>query len=236
MFALYSYMLPKAQRIVMREQTSVDIVSRYSKNVELYRDFAYDVLDSVHITSPVTGLYCVLNIHPKSLTPQTLSMIQDIVDRYAHCEWYWFAADYACDIEVTHTIISKFSFLRIWDWTQHTVEETLGLIAGAEYVVASRLHILLPAQYYNRSFYPLTYASKITKLIMIHQAVLFVSYDILFSLAHTQWDQCLLSLRLNDKAKMVICHGDDESKHPVSPFVNQWLIAKTKDEYQSKFF
>jgi hypothetical protein len=53
MFALYSYMLPKAQRIVMREQTSVDLVSRYSKHVELYRDFACDVFDTVSPVSPV---------------------------------------------------------------------------------------------------------------------------------------------------------------------------------------
>jgi len=236
MFALYSYMLPKAQRIVMREQTSVDVVSRYSKNVELYRDFACDVLDSVTTARPVSWSYCILNIHPKSFTPQIITMIQDIVARYAHCEWYRFAADCACDEHISHEILTKFSFLRVWDWTQHTVEETLGLIAGADYIVASRLHVLLPAQHYDRPLYPLIYASKITKLITMQQSVLFTSYDMLFSLAHNQWDQCLLALRLDTKVKMVVCHGDDESAHPHSPFVNQWLIAKTKDEYHAKVF
>jgi hypothetical protein len=49
----------------------------------------------------------VLNIHPTLLTPQTLTLIQDIIARYAQYEWYWFAADCACDEEVTKTILTK---------------------------------------------------------------------------------------------------------------------------------
>jgi polysaccharide pyruvyl transferase WcaK-like protein len=69
------------------------------------------------------------------------------------------------DTSIYTSIQTYIPQIQLYDWTTHTLQETLDLFAHASGGIGARLHFLLPLHCFGIRLYALTYAEKITKLI-----------------------------------------------------------------------
>ena len=64
------------------------------------------------------------------------------------------------------TIKKYISGLEMYDWTKHSLIESLSLFYHADGGIGARLHFLLPLKLYGKPIVAIPYADKINKLII----------------------------------------------------------------------
>ena len=64
------------------------------------------------------------------------------------------------------TIKKYISGLEMYDWTKHSLIESLSLFYHADGGIGARLHFLLPLRLYGKPIVAIPYADKINKLII----------------------------------------------------------------------
>ena len=95
--------------------------------------------------------------------------IQKIVDfcrQYPDYKKIFFPCDMNDDINCFSIIKKYISDLENYDWTKHSLQESLSLFFHADGGIGARLHFLLPLKLYEKDIVAIPYADKINKLII----------------------------------------------------------------------
>lgn len=172
--SLYSFLLDRSLLVITREQSSFDVTSQFAEQVKLHRDFAYDILDNMNISvenSIGTKPYILINLNHHIFKQQDLRwLIQEKVAPYldTHDIYFFPASVWVDDADNTLSGYVQSIFpqqVQIFNWTEHSLSETLSFISWADFVLATRLHVLLVAQHYWVPLHPLVYQEKIQKFI-----------------------------------------------------------------------
>ncbi len=191
---LYTYMLPKAQKIVCRDPDSYALVTKYSpKNAVLFQDFAVSTLHDFVAQSKETSIqilledtmtvslasdqYILINCHKKVWNDVVRQQIQTFVQTYPQAIPIFFPGDIEHDHPMYQELKKSIPSLLLYDWTCQTLSTTLHLFWYAHASIWARLHFLLPLQEMGKFFIPLVYAEKIKKLIRIARSHTYISYD-----------------------------------------------------------
>lgn len=168
---LYHYLLPKAEKIVVRDKDSFTIATSLNTETVLYQDFAQEIIlqyqqikekKLVSYTQP----YILININKQMINKEHIRKIVDFCQQYVHHRKIFFPCDMNDDNYCADVIKHYIPNLETYDWTQHSVQESLSLFYHADGGVGARLHFLLPLKLYNKPLVAIPYADKINKLII----------------------------------------------------------------------
>lgn len=164
---LYSMLLRKAKSITVRENFSYDIASTYNKNVSLYHDFAYDILDRVHVTEEMNREpYYIINVNPYIWNEETKTKIMEFVKTNNETATYRFVPwEIWSDWWYYELLRIHIPELRYYDRTENSIDEICSFFSWSSWWIAARLHVLLLLKYYNKSLIPLVYQEKVQKII-----------------------------------------------------------------------
>lgn len=138
-------------------------------------DFAVPVIDRFRQSSlvlqpqfPITKPYVILNV-VESVSSDELYKKIDILLTQA---FPWATPVYIAgksvnsdDMKFAQWLMGAYPTLRVFEREEYPLSELLWLIQGASAGVASRLHILLLLQEFEKPLYAPVYAQKIAKLI-----------------------------------------------------------------------
>jgi polysaccharide pyruvyl transferase WcaK-like protein len=182
---LYAYLLPKAEKIVVRDKDSYTIATQEQgtrwkekraresdNNVVLYHDFAQEIIqdaESIIKKSKLKtkqGKYILININKQSADVENIQKIIDFCAQYPDHEKIYFPCDMNDDKQYFSVIKKYIPWLEIYDRTKHSLLESLSLFYYADGGIWSRLHFLLPLKLYGKSIAAIPYADKINKLII----------------------------------------------------------------------
>lgn len=186
---LYRYLLPKAEKIVVRDSDSYSIAKWISSarsslpqkgvhageldnNVTLYQDFAQEIIllrdegTGDRNEDKGTSPYILVNINQHSLDEEHIDKIVSFCKHHSNHKKIFFPCDMNDDNKCFWTIKKYISDLELYDWTQHTLSESLSLFYHADWGIWARLHFLLPLKLYGKEIVAIPYADKINKLII----------------------------------------------------------------------
>ena len=173
---LYRTVLPRAQRILCREETSYHEVKKYTDKVAYAHDFALTLIDRYkeHCSScrlesfEVEKPYVLVNIVQSLASDDNFEKIRLFLTQHYPDSTPVFVAGksvnsddnvYATRLEGAYLHLHRF------DRTEYPLVEFLTLFAQSQAWIASRLHILLFLQAFDKPRYALSYAEKVDKLI-----------------------------------------------------------------------
>jgi len=160
---LYRYLLPRAKKIICREEWSVKLAKKYSKNVFLYNDFSKNILNNTkNIKQEKTAL---INVGPKYYTENNIQKIRDYIKKHDKHKKIFFPADINFDKEFYPKLRKIIPDLEIYDRTRHSLWETIDLFASCSGGVGSRLHFLYPLKFFNNSLVSISDSNKVKKMI-----------------------------------------------------------------------
>ncbi len=179
---LYSYLLPKAHKIICREATSVSRAQKYIKkqknksNVFLHGDFSTEILNvggdlKSSLRCPQNTI--LINIGPKYFTPQNLNKIKkyistpvgvDLKSSHKH-KIIFFPADINYDKKYYPQLRQSIPDIEIYDRTKHNLSETIGLFKSCTWWVWSRLHFLYPLKIFKKDLLSISDSDKVGKMI-----------------------------------------------------------------------
>lgn len=173
---LYTYILPKAEMIVVRDRYSLEIARKLNpENVVLYQDFAQETIlrhkelgdgdKGTNTKSQVSGPYILININKQSMDTQNIQKIVDFCNQYQDHKKIFFPCDMNDDNHCFSEIRKHVSQLELYDRTKHSLSESLSLFYHADAGIGARLHFLLPLKLYEKPIQAIPYADKINKLI-----------------------------------------------------------------------
>lgn len=165
---LYNLTLRKAEKIIVRENTSFKLVQKYNKNTELYHDFALDVMNDCKWWIRIDDWnYIVINVNSHIMKSQeNINKIMNFINKYKWIQTYFFPCDMCDDLKYFGFWKNKISNLEIYDRTKWTVKKTLNFLAWSRDSIWTRLHFLLVLKYFGKKFEPIVYQEKIQKLIL----------------------------------------------------------------------
>ncbi len=165
---LYDYLLPKAETIVVRDRDSWEIAKNLNpENIILHQDFAQEIIESAkHAPSKWEFKYILININKRSVNKENIQKIVDFCSLYPDHKKIFFPCDMNDDRQC-FSIVKKYVLgIELYDWTKHSLSESLSMFHNADGGVWARLHFLLPLKIYEKSIYAIPYADKINKLII----------------------------------------------------------------------
>ena len=180
---LYTYLLPKAEKIIVRDRDSYAIVKEIvakwkgqgqkelDNNVVLYQDFAQEIiLNTEHRVQNSkwknTWKYILININRQSVDTENIQKINDFCAKYTDHKKIFFPCDMNDDKHCFSAIKKHISDLELYDRTKHSLIESLSLFFHADGWIGARLHFLLPLKLYDKPIVAIPYADKINKLII----------------------------------------------------------------------
>lgn len=176
---LYRMVLPYAQQIVVREQTSYDIVKRYTNKVVLHHDFSLETLQNfvfsfetkkIWLTTPsgdtIHDNYIVVNIHPHIRKKPYQQQVFDACQRYHDYQKIYMPCDINYDTIFFAELKERFPDMILRDWTTCSLDQTLAMLAGARFGIGARLHFLYVLKVAKVPFEALVYQEKVKKLIL----------------------------------------------------------------------
>ncbi len=175
---LYDFLLPRAKKIVVREEKSFNIAQKYNWNVALYRDFALDVfeagLEKQHKNGSnkeklsEAGLeneqYSLINWNPYIKNKTDWKKLFEFV-KNSDCLVYFVPGDIAEDLWIYQILKLHYPNLQIYDRTKYNIDEIISFFANAECWLWTRLHFLLLLKFLNKQYQSISYQDKIDKLI-----------------------------------------------------------------------
>ena len=169
---LYKYLLPKAHRIVCRDKVSYATALQYNPQSLQYQDFAITIIKYYRqLTRHVDHMhhlphkpYVLVNMISSMATEESFSLIHRFLLKYSDHDIYYVHA-WEEDRQYGERLIWAYPHTQIYDWTEHTLHDTLQLFSAADAGIGCRLHFLLLLQEFQKDRYALVYAEKVTKLI-----------------------------------------------------------------------
>ena len=165
---LYNYLLPKADKIVVRDRESLEIAKKLnSENTMLHQDFAQEIIENLkYKIQSIKYKYILININKKSVEKENIQKIIDFCIQYPDYKKIFFPCDMNDD-KLCFSIIKKYiSDLEMYDRTKNSLSESLSLFHNADGGIWARLHFLLPLKLYDKPIVAIPYADKINKLIV----------------------------------------------------------------------
>ncbi|HRU50041.1 MAG TPA: polysaccharide pyruvyl transferase family protein [Candidatus Absconditabacterales bacterium] len=164
---LFKYMFKKTKRVICREKTSYERAVQYgAKSAVLYQDFSKDILEDFKNKNPVSLFSTVLiNISPKHFTDDNIEKIKKFVLKYPDHKKIFFPADINFDKEFYSGLRKVVPDLVVYDWTKHSLLDTLKLFQSCDAGIGSRLHFLYPLKVFEKEFVSLSSSDKVSKFI-----------------------------------------------------------------------
>lgn len=164
---LFKYMFKKTKRVICREKISYERAVQYwAKSAVLYQDFSKDILEDFKNKNPVSLSSTVLiNISPKHFTDDNIEKIKKFVLKYPDHKKIFFPADINFDKEFYSGLRKVIPDLVVYDWTKHSLLDTLKLFQSCDAGIGSRLHFLYPLKVFEKEFVSLSSSDKVSKFI-----------------------------------------------------------------------
>lgn len=166
---LYTLLLWTTQQAIVRERNSYKIGQKYTENILLYHDFAYDVLDTViPLRFDSTNPYIVLNINTHirvegiNRIKKTITKFQGTHDIYFFPGTIW---EEDADADLYNRLLDIYPWIILYNRTKYSLSETLGFIQWADFWIAARLHIVLLLKYFDVDLQPLIYQEKVQRVL-----------------------------------------------------------------------
>jgi hypothetical protein len=137
------------------------------ENTILHQDFAQETIMNAELRMQTTKWkYIVININKQSMDRYNIDKITQFCQNYPDHKKIFFPCDMNDDIYCFATIKKYISGLEMYDWTKHSLSESLSLFYHADGWIWARLHFLLPLKLYEKPIVAIPYADKINKLII----------------------------------------------------------------------
>lgn len=112
-----------------REKTSYKTVLRWTDNVIDYHDFSHPVF--AHVKASTLDKQTILvNLNQKSSTLAHIHQIKTFVKAYPDADIVYFPCDMQDDALLYRTLKAEIPQMRYYDWTNHTLKESLHLFAS----------------------------------------------------------------------------------------------------------
>lgn len=164
---LYRQLLPKAEKIVVRDRDSLSIAKKFNTETVLYEDFAQETIMNAECKMQnAKWKYILININKQSVDRYNIDKIVQFCQNYPDHKKIFFPCDMNDDKLCFGSIKKYISGLEMYDRTKHSLQETLSLFYYADGGVWARLHFLLPLKLYEKPIVAIPYADKINKLII----------------------------------------------------------------------
>lgn len=165
---LYKQLLPKAEKIVVRDRDSLEVVKRFNpENTVLHQDFAQEIIEKANHKDPhISPKYILVNINKQSVNVENIQKIIDFCAQYPDHKKIYFPCDMKDDNLCFSMIRKHIHGIEMYDRTKHSLAESLSLFYHADGGIWARLHFLLPLKLYNKPIQAIPYADKINKLII----------------------------------------------------------------------
>ena len=161
-------MLPRAKHIVVRDKDSFALAYMYHDNPVYRGDFAYPILEKILVEKDEWVPYNIINLNPYKRDSSSKKKVAEIIESRGG-DWIFIAGDVGEDIPLYRELQASMETISLFDWTSHTLRETISFLASAQYGLATRLHILLLLQFFHIPLSPLVYQEKITKVLGIQE-------------------------------------------------------------------
>jgi hypothetical protein len=125
--------LPRAQDIICRENFSCERAIQYeASNAIVFEDFSTKIFTANPEKSKKQDTI-LINLSPQYNTAENMTKISDFVSKYGDkYEKFYFPADINFDKELFSTLRTIVPDLQIYDWTKHTLQETINLFASCQ--------------------------------------------------------------------------------------------------------
>lgn len=163
---LYKLLLPRAKGIITREQTSYKTALKRNRLVTIYQDFSQNIVANINCKkSKESDSYVLINCNLKSRNTQAKHDIIDFCQTHAEHKKIFFPCDMNDDIYCFADLQQDIPDLEMYDWTKHSLQDSLCLFKFAKAAIWARLHFLLPLKLYKKDFTAIRYAEKISKMI-----------------------------------------------------------------------
>lgn len=164
---LYRQLLPKAEKIIVRDRESLAIAKKFNTETILHEDFAQEIVQSIkHHSSNIKQNYILININKQSVDRYNIDKIAQFCQNYPDHKKIFFPCDMNDDKHCFTSIKKHISGLEMYDRTKHSLTESLSLFYHADGGIWARLHFLLPLKLYGKPIVAIPYADKINKLII----------------------------------------------------------------------
>ena len=176
---LYRHLLPKAEKIAVRDRDSLAIAKKFNPdNTVLHQDFAQEIIlryeelgqrDKEIIPSSMSQVphpYILININKQSVDKENMQKIIAFCKHYPDHKKIFFPCDMNDDKHCFSIIKKYIPELEMYDRTKHSLSESLSLFYHADGGIWARLHFLLPLKIYDKRIVAIPYADKINKLII----------------------------------------------------------------------
>lgn len=131
---LYRYLLPKAEKIAVRDRDSLAIAKKFNpENTILYQDFAQEIIENSKHKAPTSKQkYIMININKQSVNKENVQRIVDFCIHYPDHKKIFFPCDMKDDKLCFQTIKKYLSDLEMYDRTKHPLTESLSLFYYAD--------------------------------------------------------------------------------------------------------
>jgi polysaccharide pyruvyl transferase WcaK-like protein len=126
---LYAYVLPKAEKILVRDKDSLQIAKKLNpESTVLYQDFAQETIETIqHKISTIKQRYILININKQMVNKENIHKIIEFCSQYPDHKKIFFPCDMNDDKFCFSHIKKYVSGLEMYDWTKKTLEESLSL-------------------------------------------------------------------------------------------------------------
>lgn len=165
---LYSWIIPRAKHVVVRDKESFAIAYSYHDNPLLKGDFAYPILEQLPIEKEEVSPYNVINLNPYKRDEKSKEKVERILIA-REGDRIFIAGDVWEDIPLYRELQNSMTWLGLFDWTSHSLREIATFLASAQYWLATRLHILLLLKFFHIPLTPLVYQEKISKVLDLQE-------------------------------------------------------------------
>lgn len=166
---MFGYILHKAQKIICREEFSYQRSQKYwAKSSLLHNDFSQTIFEEYENNERIVDekeKSVLINISPKHFYPENIEKIQKHLLKYPDHKKIFFPADINFDKEFYPEIRKIIPDLEIYDWTKHSLSDTISLFQSCDSGIWSRLHFLYPLKVFNKDFVSISKSDKVKKML-----------------------------------------------------------------------
>ena len=132
---LYRYLLPRADKIVVRDRDSLSIAKKFNQETVLYQDFAQEIILQSQVTSlksQISHPYILININKQSVDRYNVDKIAQFCQNYPNHKKIFFPCDMNDDKHCFSAIKKYISDLEMYDRTKHSLTQSLSLFYHAD--------------------------------------------------------------------------------------------------------
>lgn len=166
---LYKFVIPKAKGIICREKVSYNIAKQYNSKSVLYGDFSLNILNtftkSVSKKDKPSYPYILINLTPRSFWIDSLNKIKKFCNEYPKHKKIFFPCDINDDSQYFTELKKHIPEIDLYNWTKHSLSESLDLFHNSDGGIGARLHFLYPLKIFKKNYQALVYEEKIEKML-----------------------------------------------------------------------